>query len=77
MSLNSDSGQTTYRVRRGRTVEIPEAWRGVVTYQQTIRKRLSKTTRKMRNRRFARGWGDNGQRKRQEERAPKMEEWDA
>lgn len=30
------------RKRRGKTVEIPEVWRGVVTHPQTIRKRKSK-----------------------------------
>lgn len=39
----------TTRVRRGKEVDIPEEWRGKVTYPQTIRKRPSKLTRKVRN----------------------------
>lgn len=38
----------TTRKRRGKVVEIPEMWQGVVTYPQTIRKRneIKRRTRK-------------------------------
>jgi hypothetical protein len=38
----------THRMRRGRLVEIPEAWRGKVTHDQTKRKRqpVKRRTRK-------------------------------
>ncbi len=36
------------RVRRGKIVEIPEEWEGQVTHPQTIRKRPSKHTHKLR-----------------------------
>lgn len=39
----------SYRMRRGRLVEIPEQWVGQVTHQQTIRKRQSKSRRKNSN----------------------------
>lgn len=47
------------RVRRGRLVEIPEEWEGVVTFRQTIRKRPSKWTRKARKR-FGRPFPQKG-----------------
>lgn len=37
-----------YRERRGKLVEIPQKWVGRVTSQQTIRKRPSKLTHKLR-----------------------------
>ncbi len=36
-----------YRIRRGKQVEIPEEWVGKVTHSQTIHKRKSKATKKM------------------------------
>ena len=41
----------TTRVRRGKLVAIPDKWVGQTTSQQTIRKRQSKHSRKMRMRR--------------------------
>lgn len=38
------------RKRRGKIVEIPPEWQGVVTHPQTIRKRASKLTGKARRR---------------------------
>lgn len=38
----------TTRIRRGKVVDIPEEWQGVVTYKQTIHKRQSKKGRKQR-----------------------------
>jgi hypothetical protein len=70
--------QRTTRIRRGKIVEIPEEWRGKVTDRQTIRKRPSKTTRKVRNAMMRHwrsgGWVDG--RKRAEARAPRAEEWE-
>jgi uncharacterized cupin superfamily protein len=39
-----------HRVRRGKLVEIPAEWFGHVTYQQTVRKRKSKRTKKAKDR---------------------------
>lgn len=62
------------RVRRGKVVVIPEEWRGKTTNRQTIRKRPSKLTRKLRNATKFRGvHGDK--RQRVEARAPKVDEW--
>lgn len=41
--------EKVYRMRRGKLVEIPEKWLGVVTTRQTIRKRRSKATKAQRN----------------------------
>ncbi len=38
------------RIRRGKVVEIPKRWQGVVTHRQTIQKRASKGPRKHRHR---------------------------
>ncbi len=40
--------KVTHRMRRGKLVEIPEKWRGQVTYKQTKNKRqpVSRRTRK-------------------------------
>ena len=38
----------SYRVRRGRLVEIPAEWVNAVTHPETIRKRQSKLPRKLR-----------------------------
>lgn len=38
----------SHRERRGKIVEIPEKWRGKTTHPQTIRKRQSKMTKKLR-----------------------------
>lgn len=58
------------RVRRGKVVVIPEEWRGQTVDRQTIRKRPSKLTRKLRN---AMKFPDG--RRRVEAKAPKAEEW--
>jgi hypothetical protein len=46
-----ESKLPTHRIRRGKLVEIPEKWRGKLTYPQTIKKRHeeSKRTRKNKN----------------------------
>jgi hypothetical protein len=38
----------THRMRRGKLVEIPEEWRGMIPHKQTMRKRneISRRTRK-------------------------------
>ena len=38
----------SHRERRGKIVEIPKEWRGKTTHPQTIRKRQSKMTKKLR-----------------------------
>jgi hypothetical protein len=61
-----------FRIRRGKLVEIPEEWVGQTAHPQTIRKRDSKLTRKMRN-----ATKNGGMvRERQEKLAPKADEWD-
>jgi hypothetical protein len=80
MPLHQLNGQHTViaRIRRGRWVYIPPAWRGKTTDRQTIRKRPSKMTRKARNaadrHKPGRGWARNP-RHRQEAKAPSAEEW--
>jgi hypothetical protein len=63
------------RIRRGKVVVIPEEWQGKTVDRQTIRKRPSKLTRKLRNEtKFRDVHGDK--RQRMEARAPKVEEWE-
>lgn len=38
-----------YRMRRSKLVEIPKDWVGQTTHPQTINKRLSKKTHKLKN----------------------------
>jgi len=45
-----------FRVRRGKLVEIPEKWEGIVARPQTIRKRQSKLTRKQKNGDIKNNW---------------------
>jgi hypothetical protein len=71
----SFDGQLTHRTRRGKVVEIPEEWRGQVTRPQTIRKRQSKMTRKLRNQLKWRP-GCSNKRDLIEARAPKINEWE-
>ena len=40
-------GDKYYRKRRGKLVEIPNRWLGQVSHPQTIRKRQSKFTKKI------------------------------
>lgn len=42
-------GNKYFRIRDGKLVEIPNQWVGVVTHPQTIRKRQSKKTGKIKN----------------------------
>jgi len=43
-------GNSYYRMRKGKLVKIPNKWVDQVTHPQTIRKRLSKMTHKLRRR---------------------------
>lgn len=65
------------RIRRGRRVLIPEAWRGKVTDRQTRRKRQSRLPRKLR-RGAENGYPLKGELRLtvQERRAPQASEWD-
>ena len=42
MSKRIQIGNSFYRMRRGKLVQIPEEWVGQTVYPQTIRKRKSK-----------------------------------
>ncbi len=70
--------RVTTRVRRGKVVAIPEEWQGKVTNPQTIRKRQSKLTRKVKNatKMKYRPGGFYSPRERDEARAPKVDEYD-
>lgn len=48
MAARIDIDGRSYRVRRGRMVEIPPEWVGNVTHPQTIAKRTSKLIHKLR-----------------------------
>lgn len=50
MSRRTEQGGKSYRVRRGKLVQIPERWVGQVTHPQTIQKRPSKAVHKLRKR---------------------------
>ncbi len=56
-----DREPVTHRMRRGKLVEIPEKWRGVVAHPQKIRKRKKKAAEsKIGTRRRRRTWRKSG-----------------
>lgn len=61
MSARIEKDGKFYRMRRGVLVEIPAEWVGQTTHPQTIRKRPSKQTRKVRNDNVPRHPGPTGE----------------
>jgi hypothetical protein len=56
LSKRLDISGKSFRVRRGKLVEIPEKWVGKTLSGQTKRKRQSKLTRKQKNQGLGKVW---------------------
>lgn len=71
-----DIGGKSYRMRRGKLVEIPEQWVGKVTTDKTIRQRPSKVHRKLRRVIKNDGLSHEEAVKRIDDRAPTVDEFE-